>query len=1087
MLRDHIFDGKECNAYVRASVFESYLQHAELTDNFSEQQRNFELERIGRLQSKLNTLRNLEILNAENSVDEAREMRIEGLRAEIDADTDDLPGIAFFNNLSLSCSPDTFFEVLIMCIKNNSLLYQAHVYKKRTAMHQKLDNEIKELKKNFRENVNTILARERELAGVIESNLKQELKHMKIFDRLNNEKITPHFMALTKNSKCEKSLTDIRKEDGTNFTTEAEQNNYITSFYRDLYKKGRLNPDEVAPTIEEFLGGILEVEAVQAAKLSEMEKASLDCPLLISELDQSINDANFNSAPGINGISNKFIKKYWEFFRQPLFNCTKHIFETGTLTDSFKTAKIKLIPKKGDCGKIKNWRPISLLDNFYKIVSRLVTTRIRKYIDKLTPIGQKAYSKNRQCQEVVINIIDEIAKCKKQNKKAALVSLDIKKAFDSLSHAFVEQVLQFFNFGPNITRWIKTICFKRRACLVLTAGTLSDIFELERGNAQGDNISPYIFILCYQILLFRIEYDQQIVGIVDAPTHPPLPPDSEVRKYSKKIFAYADDANLLLKLEVGTFRALIAALEEYKKMSGLECNIDKTMVMQVGDKSAPDAEILDLGFSFVTRVTILGTIIINDTGNQDDNATAIRDKIKNQVRYWSRFNLSLPGRILIAKTMLYSQINYMGCFLPLSKDHITPLEHIIEHFVRGNLKISFERVFTEIKNGGLGLFRVESFLNAQKCSWVKRATNTDDLWKEKLLRYGNGNIYNLRSSDFDVTCYPILRCIAKSWETFYFNFCAKDENFRVAYIYDNPVFKLNRGTQNWLQCGVFGRDFFEQNSTEIKRLTFSQVLRGQHTIPFLPRHLLMLRGIVETAQLALKKRDPEQQTHVSIEDFMVRAPKGSKRYRNYLCKCYKKSSEIPHNIKKFSENTEFICNLETSQFLNKIWNLSFLDNATRTFIFKLHNNTLGYNYTVAHFVANLSPNCTFCDMSGIEDLSPETPLHLFYECPAVEPVILDTFCWVLGKRREENNRITRSTYFGMLTDENLDKVLVVGIICKIFQKYIWDCKQRHVMPAAWHAKLTIKNDIDLFYNCNKKFRAILERSTIDIDRDRDGP
>ena len=82
MLRDHIFDGKECNAYVRASVFESYLQHAELTDNFSEQQRNFELERIGRLQSKLNTLRNLEILNAENSVDEAREMRIEGLCAD---------------------------------------------------------------------------------------------------------------------------------------------------------------------------------------------------------------------------------------------------------------------------------------------------------------------------------------------------------------------------------------------------------------------------------------------------------------------------------------------------------------------------------------------------------------------------------------------------------------------------------------------------------------------------------------------------------------------------------------------------------------------------------------------------------------------------------------------------------------------------------------------------------------------------------------------------------------------------------------------------------------------------------------------
>ena len=152
-----------------------------------------------------------------------------------------------------------------------------------------------------------MLARERELAGVIEPNLKQELKHMKIFDRLNNEKITPHFMAPTKNSKCDKSLTDIHKENGTNFTTQAEQNEYITSFYRDLYKRRQLNPDEIAPTIEDFLGGILEVEAVRAANLNELEKASLDCPLLIRELDQSINDANFNSAPGIKGISNKFI------------------------------------------------------------------------------------------------------------------------------------------------------------------------------------------------------------------------------------------------------------------------------------------------------------------------------------------------------------------------------------------------------------------------------------------------------------------------------------------------------------------------------------------------------------------------------------------------------------------------------------------------------------------------------------------------------------------------------------------------------------------------------------------------------------
>ena len=101
----------------------------------------------------------------------------------------------------------------------------------------------------------------------------------------------------------------------------------------------------------------------------------------------------------------------------------------------------------------------------------------------------------------------------------------------------------------------------------------------------------------------------------------------------KKIFAYADDANLLIKLEMSTLKALIRILEGYKNLSGLECNIEKTAVMQVGDKGPPGAEILGLGLVFVERVTILGTIIVNDSGNHEDNAGTIRERVKKQVRY----------------------------------------------------------------------------------------------------------------------------------------------------------------------------------------------------------------------------------------------------------------------------------------------------------------------------------------------------------------------------------------------------------------------------------------------------------------------
>ena len=186
------------------------------------------------------------------------------------------------------------------------------------------------------------MERERELAAVIEKELKSELKHMKKFDRLNNEKITPHFKALTKKSRGEEQLSDIHRDDGTVFGSEQDQNKYITYFYKNLYKKphNRLGNNNI--DIHAFLGEIAERDEVKSAILTENERQILDAPLNILELDKSMNDANFNSATGMNGISNKFIKNNWELFRLPLFWCALHIFETGIMPDSFKTAKIKV-------------------------------------------------------------------------------------------------------------------------------------------------------------------------------------------------------------------------------------------------------------------------------------------------------------------------------------------------------------------------------------------------------------------------------------------------------------------------------------------------------------------------------------------------------------------------------------------------------------------------------------------------------------------------------------------------------------------------------------------------------------------------
>ena len=62
----------------------------------------------------------------------------------------------------------------------------------------------------------------------------------------------------------------------------------------------------------------------------------------------------------------------------------------------------------------------------------------------------------------------------------------------------------------------------------------------------------------------------------------------------------------------------------------------------------------------------------------------------------------------------------------------------------------------------------------------------------------------------------------------------------------------------------------------------------------------------------------------------------------------------------------------------------------------------------------------------------------------------------------------------------LKKVFIMGIICKVFQKYLWDCKLRHALPATWHAKRTIKNELEICYSCNNTFRLQMDGSTINI-------
>jgi len=212
--------------------------------------------------------------------------------------------------------------------------------------------------------------------------------------------------------------------------------------------------------------------------------------------------------------------------------------------------------------------------------------------------------------------------CKKNNIKGAMISIDMAKAFDSVDHSYLEKVYNFFGFGQRIRKWLRAIGTGRQALIILENGKFSDPFDLKRGTAQGDSPSPFLYNMAAQILIWRIELDPNIKGIYP---DPPVIENFDINRQNNEHFAFesngetfknesfADDANNFLKLEFESLLSLKNALSEFKTLSGLECNIDKSFVMRIGDTTGPiDQRILELGFPFTDEITVLGFILRND-------------------------------------------------------------------------------------------------------------------------------------------------------------------------------------------------------------------------------------------------------------------------------------------------------------------------------------------------------------------------------------------------------------------------------------------------------------------------------------------
>ena len=738
-----------------------------------------------------------------------------------------------------------------------------------------------------------------------------------------------------------------------------------------------------------------------------------------------------------------------------------------------RKAVIKLL-RKGtkDPTLTGNYRPISLLSIFYKLASCCITQRIKPAIESIIGIQQKAYIKSNNVGSVILNIINMMKNVSLKKKSALILCIDFRKAFDSLDHTFIHNTLSLLGFGPDIITWIK-LFFTNRDAQILMGGQLSEKISLLQGVPQGDVISPYIFILMVEILLIKINHTKNLTGITYA-------------QRESRSETFADDTTIFIQRNEHNLRHATKYITQFHSISGLACNLEKTVVIPIGTNTdIYDQLCPDLGMKWHDSFTLLGFYVDSKLRNLEQNFKLIKDKIKNIISTWKPYNLSLRGRITIAKVKLISQITYISTVLDIPHTILDEIQELINNFVMGIKSenkhwISKELLYTPTCKGGFGVIRVHDFTKAIKCSWIKRycIDKLDDHWADILDTFFNltpdtrHTINKFGPERFNPIIkanIPGLSSIFSSYKTLKQNFPTVPETLDNSWLCQPLFYNLNftrklpnSSKTTFLRPTFYGlpdsahilsvQDFYPNGKfitlATLNTLAGSNLMHMQYKN--LEFHIKSKIGLNKLYDAIPKLNLPQKKhTHSTIGSLMKSTNKGSGKYRKIISRSHK-YTDI-HNPHRW--NTKINDNMVTrSHVKQSMINLQskYLSSEIADVLSRLKLGKTLFGNQLCKIGITDTSFCQTC-LKEMHTEIPENITHATYECTFVATIISEITSTFFPNMK--GHFYLRDIILATITNkhslyEGIDGQLLASVIWDIFLSYIMKCRNAGKTPVA---------------------------------------
>ncbi|KAL0408606.1 UNVERIFIED_CONTAM: putative ribonuclease H protein [Sesamum radiatum] len=584
-------------------------------------------------------------------------------------------------------------------------------------------------------------------------------------------------------------IHSIKSKEGHTVTEWDMIGKEFADYFKSLFSTDCfLSQSEIADCVTEHMTTVF----------SEADNQELSMIPTPDEIKNTIFDMAAYKSPGPDGFPPSFFKQYWHIVGDKVTEAISYFFTSGSISPAINHTYITLIPKNSKAHLVEQFRPISLCNTIYKVISKILANKLKPHLEKIISPFQMAFVPGRNINEnsIMSQEIMHYLHNKRGKNGYMAIKIDLSKAYDRVEWPVLLSLLKATGVCETFVNWISQCISSASFSILINVShqlaSLSasfDYFRPSRGIRQGDPLSPYLFIIYAEFLSRLLIHEESLGNLKGVKVCRTAPTISHL--------FYADDLTIFCRAEETDAITVRRCLSKFEEWTSQCTNSSKSMVHFSRNVTNKQKEAILEALQMPEcnhRAKHLGLPFCKPKSRtQTFNELVV--KMQGKLSLWKAKNLSRAGKMVLIKNVAQSiPVYHMSTFL-LPKTICNKMDATVRRFWWQSQSSDQRKSFLALKSwksiclpknkGGLGFRYFSDFNKAlmSKISW-KILQKSDSLWCQmlsaKYLKNGteiNSSLQVKRASWVwqDVikntktlqlgTCFPVsARSAIKIWE-----------------------------------------------------------------------------------------------------------------------------------------------------------------------------------------------------------------------------------------------------------------------------------------------------------------------------------